>query len=804
MKNTAFLIPLRDVVIFPHVERNLYVGRRMSLAVLKLVAKVPHPEVVFFAQREERIDRPLRKDLYEHGCLARIEAQSKKEEGIVRVTVRGLDRVRMKDLTLEEEGSDIVLKCVYSRVPSVDEPTGAVADRLRRQLLRIIETKRDKSEGPLASKLRSIKSIAELTDQAIDFFSFDIADQQRFLAMTSVLERAQMILEWAHQEDEVRRLERKFREKAEFKNRVHRQDYLKEKAVSIQKKLGETSVEENDSLRMRVEEAGMSEEAHSKCMQEINRLATITPMSPESSVIRSYIEVLLTLPWQQRTEVNLDLEHARQVLDEDHKGLDKVKERIIEYLAVQQLVEHNRGSVLCFLGPPGVGKTSLGQSIARATGRKFVRLSLGGIHDEATIRGHRRTYIASMPGRILKAMSDVKVKNPVFMLDEIEKLDASFSGDPMAAMLEVIDPEQNHQFSDHYAEIEYDLSEVMFIATANTSETMYGALRDRMEFIELPGYTDLEKEEIALEHLIPKQLKANGIPTNSLRFSKPALVEIIRNYTKEAGVRNLERCIAKVCRKVVLEQYMKDDEQDQGTRPGRVTLTKAKAQKLLGVSLNFPVLKRTDKVGIVNGLAIMDDWEGIVHQIDAVRIPGGKGVKKTGNLKPHIGQTIDTAVSILRANPAKFGVNKKFLDENEVHIHYPNIDIAHDGNSNGLALFALLVSVLNDIPVRMDTALTGAINLRGEACAVGGLRTKLVGAWRERIKRVVIPHIQLREISDVPKEIVAELEVIPVRSIDEALRHTLTRLPKDPKSAENLTRLVEVKGTRIGSTRLQH
>ena len=496
-------------------------------------------------------------------------------------------------------------------------------------------------------------------------------------------------------------------------------------------------------------------------------------------MLRNYIDMLLSLPWKERSELSLDLAEARRVLDEDHDGLDKVKERIIEYLAVQQLVGATRGSVMCFLGPPGVGKTSLGKSIARATGRKFVRISLGGVHDEATIRGHRRTYVASMPGRILQAMADAKVRNPVFMLDEVEKLNSSrHSGDPMAALLEVIDPEQNKRFNDHYTEVDFDLSEVMFIGTANSTTGMYPALMDRMEFIELPGYTDVEKELIARRHLVPKQLKEHGVKDGSLRFGQPVLRDMIRNYTKEAGVRQLERLVAKVCRKVVLEEELAAPKgRGKGKARPSGTLTKERARKMLGVPLNFPALESKDRIGVVNGLAVIGDWEGVVHQIDAVRIAGEKGVKKTGNLKPHIEQTIDTAASIIRASKGKYGADPKFPDDAGIHIHYPNIDVTHDGNSNGVAVFVLLVSVVNDIKVRMDTAMTGAINLRGEACAVGGMRAKLIGAWRERISRVLIPHVQLREIGDLPKEVTDELDIIPVRNVDEALRHALVRMP---------------------------
>ncbi len=797
----APLIPLRDVVILPGVRRELYVGRALSLAALRRALENEHRMVALVSQRDERRDLPGRDDLHKVGCLSRIEKAAATDDGVMRVSVVGTERIEVEEVRLDAEGEMQV--CKYKEIPSHGEPRGEGAERLRRTLLEALPQsgrarggKKGAEDGEMDRELAGL-GISELADRLAGMLDFSLAELQEVLETPSVTRRVDLIMDRVQREMLVKRLESRYRQHAREGTKIHREDYLKDKVASIQKALGDSNAEDIETLKAKVAESGMSDEARDKCLQEIGRLASIPPMSPESSVLRGYIDTLLGLPWKERSEVNHDLVEARRILDEDHKGLDKVKDRIIEYLAVQELAGNNRGSVLCFLGAPGVGKTSLGRSIARATGRAFVRLSLGGIHDEATIRGHRRTYVASMPGRILQSMADAKVKNPVFMLDEIEKVDSSVSGDPMAALLEVIDPEQNNAFSDHYAEVDYDLSEVMFIATANERGGMYPALRDRMEFIELPGYTDHEKAQIARRHLIPKQLEANGIPPGGLKLSSSALQDVIRNYTKEAGVRSLERNIAKVCRKTVLKQERErgaDGEGEGESPPAQVSLGKEQVREMLGVPLNFPVLERSDKVGIVNGLAVVGDWEGIVHQIDAVRIPGDKGVKKTGNLKPHIEQTIDTAVTIIRASPAKYGVKPKFVEEAGVHIHYPNIDITHDGNSNGLAVFALLVSVLNDIPVRMDTALTGAINLRGEACAVGGLRAKLVGAWRERIARVLVPYVQVRELADVPREVTSQLEVIPVRSADEAIANALSRPVRQPERRESAAPVPAGKG----------
>lgn len=790
------MMALRDVVVLPNNRVKLFVGRQLSLNALN-DATGNDDRIVFVTQREEGKDIPHTEDLYQVGCLAKVIKVLESENSSKQVLVSGQERVLIDEIETTEK----LQRCQFSVLAENDWPAelGSLFDQLR-QLYRVEDN--EIITAALRSALVSNNDFAAALDRIAGALKLPVQLQQDVLEELSVTRRAQLLLDYQSRERDIIRLESEFNEAARSFNRGHRRNYLKERAADIQSALGDSGMEDVEELRRKVTEAGMNEDARSKCNAEINRLMTMTPMSPEASVIRSYLDVLLALPWSMRTELNYDLAHARMVLDADHKGLEKVKDRIIEYLAVQQQVGHNRGSVMCFLGPPGVGKTSLGMSIAKATGRHFVRLALGGVHDEATIRGHRRTYVASMPGRILRAMQEAKVVNPVFMLDEIDKLTASFNGDPMAALLEVIDPEQNSQFVDQYAEVEFDLSEVMFIATANSADTMYAALHDRLETIELPGYTDREKLAIARQHLVPKLMTNNGLAASELSFSASVLQTIIRDYTKEAGVRSLERNIAKVCRKVVLERDIVTNKKTKKTSPK--IISKAKVRSMLGAPMTFRALKRRDSVGIVNGLAVVKDWEGIVHQIDAIRLPGEDGLVKTGNLMPHIEHSIDTACAVLRANPGKYGLDPSFLDRHQVHIHYPNIDIAHDGNSNGLALFALLVSVLNDIPVRVDTAITGAINLRGDACAVGGLREKLVGAWRERIHRVIVPQVQIREVADVPRDIADELEVIPVKDVNEVLRHLLVRQPKPVKSKPQRVLVVKPKTTSARSTSANH
>ena len=771
------LMALRDVVVLPNYTRHLFVGRKQSLIALNQAIKTDS-RIVFVTQRNEGTESPQRSDLFEIGCLAKVLDVDETDGGTKKVVVLGKQRIRIQKIITTKEKLQC---CSFTELIENDFPTKheQLYKRLKKLIIEQIRPKVSDLFPPLPKEL---KLFGRVIDQLAGSLELPVSMQQQVIEELSVNKRSELLLKFFQRESDISHIEDELGKQLREVNRDHRQDYLKERVADIQSALGDSGGQGDvDQLRKKVKEAGMSEEAYTKCITEINRLATMSPMSPETSVIRNYVDVLLSLPWKERSEVNYDLINARKVLDADHQGLEKVKDRIIEYLAVQKQVGNNRGSVLCLLGPPGVGKTSLGQSIAKATGRNFVRLALGGVNDEATIRGHRRTYVASMPGRILRAMAESKVTNPVFMLDEIEKLASHKFSDPMAALLEVIDPEQNSQFVDHYAEVEFDLSEVMFIATANTTENMYPAILDRLEVLELPGYTDREKLAIAKQHLVPKILDKSGLKPSDLRFSDPVITSIVRDYTKEAGVRNLERAIAKVARKVVLKTEMKKNKKRVATK-----LTKTNLEDYLGPPLSFHVLKRRDSIGIVNGLAVIGDWEGIVHQIDSIRLPGENGLVKTGNLMQNIEQSIDTACAILRASPEQFGLEKDFLDSHQIHIHYPNIDIKHDGNSNGLALFTLLVSVLNDIPVRMDTAVTGAINLRGEACVIGGLREKLIGAWRERIKRVIIPHIQAREVADVPIDIANELEIIPVKDVHELLSNMLIRMPKPIKAKKSV------------------
>lgn len=755
-------IPLRDVVVLPGMEPKLSIGRATSVAALQQSLKRRDRSVVLVAQREPRTNDPRREDLYEYGCLARIidyeHFDGVEGPATYGIQVEGRARVKIE----AAEGS----MCRCRPCPDEGLARRREIESLVAELRKLLPSRRIEAPPPAAA--------SRWADRIAARAEMGIPATQAFLETLDLPQRLRLLIDHYTEEQDLDERARALLEKTSYDREQHKQDYLRRKAVDIQRNMGEETAAEIDGLVRRIEEAGMTPEAHAKCVEEVTRLGTIPAMSPEGSTIRSYLDFMLALPWRARSEENTDFKQARATLDERHYGLGVVKERVLEHIAVQQQAGEGRGSVLCFIGPPGVGKTSLGEVIARALGRKFARVSLGGVHDESTLRGHRRTYVGSMPGRLLKAMTDVGVRNPVIMLDEIEKLGLGVHGDPMATLLEIIDPEQNRHFSDHYIEVDFDLSEVMFIATANAQDTMYQALEDRMEFIRLPGYVDGEKIEIARRHLLPKQLAANGLEGCKLKLSDATLEELICNHTQEAGVRQLERCLAQLLRHEVLEH-----ERGGGARPpARLAIDSKRARAILDPPSLPPPLHGEDRSGIINSLAVQADLFGIVSQLDGVAIAGDKGVRKTGSLGDMLEQSVDTAAAVLRAGLPKYGLPADYLDTHGIHIHWPDVDIGGEGNSAGLALFTLLVSIANDIPARMDTAMTGALNLRGEACIVGGLREKLMGASRRGLKRVLFPAIQQPELRDMPQEILDRLELIPVKHVDEVLKHALTRMPR--------------------------
>ncbi len=760
-------IPLRDVVIMPGVETKLVVGRPHSVAALAKAQGDGDGLAVFVTQRRGEVDQPRLKDLYSHGCLARIVRDEEGDGGVHAIVVEGFERVEILRLAAGAERSRI--ECVY-RVRPTTGADGAeareLADRLRALL------------PPQARRVKAsdLGRFADLV--ALDIAgTLGVAGMQGILEASEVSARLRLLLAHCDQERDIDHMAESLLNRSDYDAEAHRREYLQRKAVDIQRSMGEEAAADLEELTRKVEEAGMSAEARAKCGEELARLGTMPSMSPEGSAIRSYLDFMLELPWRERSAGEISLKEARRLLDERHHGLGKVKARILEHIAVQQQVGAGRGSVLCFVGPPGVGKTSLGEVIAAALGRRFARVSLGGIHDESTLRGHRRTYIGSMPGRILKVMAETGVRNPVIMLDEIEKLGRGHNGDPMATLLEIIDPEQNRHFSDHYIEVDFDLSEVMFIATANSMEPMYDALEDRMEFIHLPGYVDGEKIEIARRHLLPRQQEAAGLGGCELEIGDDTLRDLIHSYTFEAGVREFDRCLGRLMRRTVLEQERAGERE----APPQLAIGTAKAREILKAPWLPNDLQREDRPGVVNSLVVMNDMFGDVHQIDGVAIAGDKGVRQTGNMEPMLAQSAETAEAVLRASHARYGLAEDYFDRNGIHVHWPIVDASGDGNSAGLALFVLLVSAANGIPVRMDTAMTGAINLRGEACIVGGLREKLMGACRRGVKRVLFPQIQERELQDVPQEIKEQLELVPVKTVAEVLKHALTRLPAPAK-----------------------
>lgn len=768
---TAPYIPLRDVVVMPGVKTKLVVGRPHSVAALKKARRGRGGLVVFVTQRRGDVEEPKMKDLYGHGCLARLadDGQGERDGAVHEIVVKGQERVEIVRLAAGADRSRI--ECVYRVRPTTgaDEAEAReLADQLRKLL----------PQGASKMEAADPGAFADLAAWELAG-SLGVAGVQEVLEACDAPARLRLLLAHRGQERDIDRMAKSLLDRSDYDADAHRRKYLQRKAVDIQRSMGEEAAADLEELTRRVAEAGMPAEARAKCGEELARLGTMPSMSPEGSAIRSYLDFMLELPWRERSAGEVSVKEARRLLDQRHHGLGKVKERILEHIAVQQQVGAGRGSVLCFVGPPGVGKTSLGEVIAAALGRRFARVSLGGIHDESTLRGHRRTYIGSMPGRILKVMAEAGVRNPVIMLDEIEKLGRGLNGDPMATLLEIIDPEQNRHFSDHYIEVDFDLSEVMFIATANSMEPMYDALEDRMEFIRLPGYVDGEKIAIARRHLLPRQQEAAGLAGCELEIGDDTLRDVIHSYTFEAGVREFDRCLGRLMRRTVLEQ----ERAGQREAPPRLAIGTAEAREILKAPWLPNALQREDRAGVVNSLVVMNDMFGDVHQIDGVAIPGDKGVRQTGNMEPMLAQSAETAEAVLRASHVRYGLPAKYFDDNGIHVHWPIVDASGDGNSAGLALFVLLVSAANGIPVRMDTAMTGAINLRGEACIVGGLREKLMGACRRGVKRVLFPQIQERELQDVPREIKEQLELLPVRTVAEVLRHALTRQPAPAKPA---------------------
>ena len=763
------LLPLRDVVVFPHMVIPLFVGRPKSIKALE-TAMEAGKSFLLVAQKSAAKDEPEIEDMYGIGCIANILQMLKLPDGTVKVLVEGVQRARVE--RIEDRRSLFVAE--VTPVPADNGPDNEV-EAMRRAILAQFDqyVKLNKKIPPeILTSLSGIEEAGRLADTIAAHLPLKLEQKQEVLEMFDVATRLEKLLSQLEAELDILQVEKRIRGRVKRQmEKSQREYYLNEQVKAIQKELGEGEEgAELDEMEKKLKEAGMPKEAFAKAQAEMKKLKLMSPMSAEAAVVRNYIETLVGLPWKKRSRISKDLGVAEKVLDKDHYGLEKVKERIVEYLAVQQRVDKLKAPILCLVGPPGVGKTSLGQSIARATNRKFVRMSLGGVRDEAEIRGHRRTYIGSMPGKILQNMSKVGVRNPLFLLDEVDKMGADFRGDPSSALLEVLDPEQNSTFTDHYVEVEYDLSDVMFVATANTLN-IPAALLDRMEVIRLSGYTEDEKVNIALRYLLPKQMKANGLKKDEASVTDDALRDIIRYYTREAGVRSLERDISKIFRKVVKSLVLKK-------RTSKVVINAKNLDKYLGVRrYSFGIAEKENQVGQVTGLA-WTEVGGELLTIEAVAVPGKGKTMTTGKLGEVMQESIQAALTVVRRRSKQFGIVDDFYQKNDLHIHLPEGATPKDGPSAGIAIATALVSVLSGIPVRADVAMTGEITLRGEVLPIGGLKEKLLAAVRGGIRVALIPEENVKDLTEIPDIIKNRIEIIPVKWIDKVLELALERVPE--------------------------
>jgi ATP-dependent Lon protease len=770
------LLPLRDVVVFPHMVIPLFVGRPKSIKALE-AAMEQGKSIMLAAQKAAAKDEPSADDIYEIGCVANILQMLKLPDGTVKVLVEGAQRARIHKIT--ELDSHFTAELTPVESEPGDE---AEVEAMRRAIVQQFDqyVKLNKKIPPeILTSLAGIDDAGRLADTIAAHLPLKLEQKQVILEIFDVAKRHEHLLGQLEGELDILQVEKRIRGRVKRQmEKSQREYYLNEQVKAIQKELGEGEEGADlEELEKKIVLAKMPKEARDKAQSELKKLKLMSPMSAEATVVRNYIDTLIGLPWKKKSKVNNDLANAEKVLEDDHYGLEKVKERILEYLAVQQRVDKLKAPILCFVGPPGVGKTSLGQSIARATNRKFVRMALGGVRDEAEIRGHRRTYIGSMPGKILQSLSKTGVRNPLFLLDEIDKLGMDFRGDPSSALLEVLDPEQNHTFSDHYVEVDFDLSDVMFVATSN-SYNIPPALLDRMEVIRLSGYTEDEKTSIAQRYLLPKQIKNNGLKEGEITIAEEAIRDIIRYYTREAGVRSLEREVSKICRKVVKMLLLSRDGK-------QVEVSSKNLDKFLGVRrYDFGVAEKDNQVGQVVGLA-WTEVGGDLLTIEAITMPGKGGVIRTGTLGDVMKESIEAARTVVRSRAKTLGIRPEVFEKTDIHIHVPEGATPKDGPSAGIAMTTALVSVFTGIPVRADVAMTGEITLRGEVLPIGGLKEKLLAAHRGGIKTVLIPEQNVKDLAEIPDNVKNRLEIVPVRWIDKVLEIALERHPA-PLSEEEL------------------
>ncbi|HXM83995.1 MAG TPA: endopeptidase La [Burkholderiales bacterium] len=769
------LLPLRDVVVFPHMVIPLFVGRPKSIKAME-TAMEAGKSILLVAQKSAAKDDPGPEDMYAIGCVSNILQMLKLPDGTVKVLVEGGTRAHIREVV------DVRTHWVAeaTAVPLDGTPAPEV-EAMRRALLSAFDqyVKLNKKIPPeILTSLSGIDEAGRLADTVAAHLPLKLEQKQQVLEMLDVRQRLEHLLAQLETEIDILQVEKRIRGRVKRQmEKSQREYYLNEQVKAIQKELGEGEEGADlEEMEKRIRRAHMPKDARKKAEAELKKLKLMSPMSAEATVVRNYIETIVNLPWKKKSKISKDINAAQEILDQDHYGLEKVKERIVEYLAVQTRVEKMKAPILCLVGAPGVGKTSLGQSIARATNRKFVRMSLGGVRDEAEIRGHRRTYIGSMPGKILQNMSKVGVKNPLFLLDEVDKMGMDWRGDPSSALLEVLDPEQNHTFVDHYIEVEYDLSEVMFVATANTLNVP-PALLDRMEVIRLSGYTEDEKMNIGVKYLLPKQMKNTGLKEGELSVSEAAVRDIVRYYTREAGVRALERELSKICRKAV-KQLLTEKQASEGAKPHRITVTPKNLDKSLGVRrYSFGMAEKQNQVGQVTGLA-WTEVGGELLTIEAVTMPGKGKTITTGKLGEVMQESIHAALSVVRARSRKLGVKEDFYQKNDIHIHLPEGATPKDGPSAGIGIATAMVSILSGIPVRSDVAMTGEITLRGEVLQIGGLKEKLLAAHRGGIKRVLIPEENVKDLVEIPDNIKNKLEIVPVKWIDKVLEIALERQPE--------------------------
>lgn len=770
------VLPLRDVVIFPHMVIPLFVGRPESIKALE-AAMQQDKQIFLIAQKDAAIDAPAAADLYTIGTIATVLQLLHLPDGTVKVLVEGLQRGRMVSLKSQEGYLAAELEFITDVGALEDTEVVVLMRSVLNQFEELIKLNK-KIPAELLTSLRNIENPGNLADNIAAHLSIKIASRQDILERVDIRERLELLHKLLSEELDLVEVEKRVQGRVKQQvEKSQRQYYLSEKIKAIQKELGEMDEsggslqDEIKELQKKIEEAGMPQEAKEKAESELNKLKMMSPMSAEATVSRNYLDVLLQVPWNKQSKTTHDLEKAEAILDADHYGLKEVKERILEYLAVQHRVKKMRGPILCLVGPPGVGKTSLGQSIANATGREFVRISLGGVRDEAEIRGHRRTYIGALPGKIIQKLCKVKVRNPLFMLDEVDKMAMDFRGDPASALLEVLDPEQNFAFNDHYLEVDYDLSDVMFIATANSMDIPIPLL-DRMEVIRLAGYTEQEKLNIAKKYLVPRQIKRSGLKKNEIAFTDGAVLEIIQNYTRESGVRNLEREISKLCRKVIKSIMLKKTKK-------KTLITRRSIEKYLGVKrFRFGLAEREHQVGQVTGLA-WTEVGGELLTIEA-QVVSGKGKSlQTGRLGDVMLESIQAAMTVVRSRAELFGVEAAdYFQDHDFHVHVPEGATPKDGPSAGIAMCTALVSAITRIPVRADVAMTGEITLRGKVLPIGGLKEKLLAALRGGIKTVIIPEENRKDLKEIPSEVMHQIEIHSVQWIDEVLRLALTSMPE--------------------------